>query len=581
MSRGFEVIANQFDDYKVGKLVDEDFVLFICSTTNQGDEPSMIRNFWRFIMRKGLPDNVLNNVKCAVIGLGDSSYLKYNVVAKKLYKRLINLGVQMLLDICLGDDQHDLGLDAAVDKWLPNFWNKIEQYFESNENNNQLTTEYRSFQLYDVKIVDSNSSNQSDNQEQSNESKLISKNSLELQIEYNKENYYQSEVISNTRLTSVDHFQDTRFIKLAIPSKNNSLNHLPGDVVMILPQNSKENVDKFLNLLNLDRNKLIKIKRKNKNFLGFNLFDTIEDKEISIEQLVKQYFDLSSIPKRSFFEILSTYATDQLEKDKLTEFASTNGQYALYEYCKRPKRNLLEVLIDFPKVTENLKIDHLFQLINPIFPRPYSIANSIEVYPREIHVLCAVKQLKTLLKMPRLGLCSNYIKNLKVGDQISIYVRKGTLKIPNDKLPLIMIGPGTGVAPLRSIIQDRINKKQASNFLFFGCRNHNKDFYFKDEWAQTNALGLLYYYVAFSRDQTDKIYVQDKLWENRKLIWELLFKCDAHIIVTGSGSQMPKDVREMLIKILEDQGGHELNNKAKMVLERFETSKKLQFECWD
>ena len=527
-------------------------------------------------MRKGLPADVLTNVKCGVIGLGDSSYLRYNVVAKKLHKRLINLGAQMLLEICLGDDQHDLGLDAAVDKWLPEFWSKIETYFERREQ----TVEYRPLKLYEVSVVaDSSEADQSERSEQ-----LAVGSDLEpAQIEYSKENYYQSKVISNTRVTSEDHFQDTRFVRFSLPLGNNSLNYMPGDVVVILPQNSQESADEFIGLLNLNRTKQVRIRRLDKNFLGFNLFDTIEGRPVRVDQLVKQYFDLTSIPKRSFFEVLCTFATDQLEKDKLKEFSSTKGQYALYEYCKRPKRSVLEVLADFPKTTARLTIADLFQLINPIFPRPYSIASALNEHPRELQVLCAVKQLKTLLKKPRLGLCSNYIKQLKPGDEVLIYTKRGTLKIPSDKLPLIMIGPGTGVAPCRSIIQHRIGKSQPSNFLFFGCRSRTKDFYFEEEWAQTNARGLLYYFVAFSRDQPNKVYVQDKLWENRKLIWELLSQCDAHIIVSGSSSQMPKDVRQMLIKILKEQGGQELksNQKAELILDRWEMTKKLQFECWD
>lgn len=528
-------------------------------------------------MRRSLPNDVLNNLRCAVIGLGDSSYLRYNVVGKKLYKRLIQLGAQMILDICLGDDQHDLGLDAAVDNWLTNFWSKIDENFDLNLKNDSLTN--LNSKLYDVDLVDEKCIDFDTNDEKLDES-----------VVYDQTNYYRSRVISNERLTSEDHFQDTRFIRLHL-SSDQSLNYSPGDVVMILPQNSKENVDEFIDLLNLDRNQLIKIRRKNKNFLGFNLYDTIENRPISIEQLVEQYFDLSSVPKRSFFEVLTNYSTDQLEHDKLKEFSSTKGQYALYEYCKRPKRNLLEVLIDFPKTTANLKIEDLVQLINPIFARPYSIASSLRQHPNELHVLCAVKKVKTLLKKPRLGLCSNYLKQLDTDNEVSIYIKKGTLKIPDDKTPLIAISPGTGVAPIRSIIEDRLSRDQTSkdqsskdqslNYLFFGCRNRKKDFYFEREWKRAVESGFLNLIVAFSRDQPDrKEYVQDKLWENRQLIWQLINEHDAHLIICGSSSQMPKDVREMLINIVKDQSD-DLKDKAESLINRYETIKKLQFECWD
>ncbi len=100
-------------------------ICFICSTTGQGEEPDNMKGFWKFLLKKNLPSDLLTKIRFSVLGLGDSSYVKFNFVAKKLYKRLLQLGATAVSDLGLADDQHDLGPDAVIDPWLLKFWNEI------------------------------------------------------------------------------------------------------------------------------------------------------------------------------------------------------------------------------------------------------------------------------------------------------------------------------------------------------------------------------------------------------------------------------------------------------------------------
>lgn len=113
------------DKYNVQELINERFVVFVCSTTGQGDEPDNMKSFWRFLLRKNLPRDSLNTLHCAVLGLGDSSYEKFNFVAKRLNKRLQQLGAHILLPVGLCDDQHDLGASAVYENWINELWNKL------------------------------------------------------------------------------------------------------------------------------------------------------------------------------------------------------------------------------------------------------------------------------------------------------------------------------------------------------------------------------------------------------------------------------------------------------------------------
>lgn len=113
------------DKYDVRCLIDEKYVIFVCSTTGQGDEPDNMRTFWKFLLRKSLPPNSLNALNFAVLGLGDSSYEKFNFVAKRLNKRLQQLGASTLTSIGLCDDQHDLGASAVYLKWIDELWKEL------------------------------------------------------------------------------------------------------------------------------------------------------------------------------------------------------------------------------------------------------------------------------------------------------------------------------------------------------------------------------------------------------------------------------------------------------------------------
>ena len=183
--------------------------------------------------------------------------------------------------------------------------------------------------------------------------------------------------------------------------------------------------------------------------------------------------DLQAIPGRYFFELLAKFSKDDLEKEKFIEFTKTEGQQELFDYCNRPKRSSLEVLFDFSlHTTPNIPLEYLFDLFPLIKPRSFSISNSLKVVPNKIQLLVAVVKYKSKLVEPRLGLCSNFLANCSPGHKIPIWIKSGTMKIPQDpKIPLIMVGPGTGVAPFRSMIQDELGSGVPRPMvLIFGCR---------------------------------------------------------------------------------------------------------------
>lgn len=203
-----------------------------------------------------------------------------------------------------------------------------------------------------------------------------------------------------------------------------------------------------------------------------------------LKTIVKQLWDLNAVPRPRTFRLLAINCENDLEKERLLEFASPQGQEDLYSYANRPRRTILEVLRDFPHATSKLNLQILFEIFQFIKTRSFSIASCPE--HKTLDLLVAVVDYKTMLTKQRKGLCSNWMKSLKSGDNIRAVIKNGTFRLPNDsQTPIIMVGPGTGLAPFRSLLLQKFYKqngakKQFNDYLytlFFGCRGEKLDFH--------------------------------------------------------------------------------------------------------
>lgn len=139
-----------------------------------------------------------------------------------------------------------------------------------------------------------------------------------------------------------------------------------------------------------------------------------------------------AIPRRYTFNILAQLTDSELEKEKCLEFTTAEGQNDLYSYTNRPRRNIVEVLRDFPNATKNLTEDMLFELIPPIKPREFSIASSCSAHKDQVHVLLAVVRYKTKLVKERFGLCSNYLADMEMGQQTTAWIKRGSFRFPQN-----------------------------------------------------------------------------------------------------------------------------------------------------
>lgn len=257
---------------------------------------------------------------------------------------------------------------------------------------------------------------------------------------------------------------------------------------------------------------------------------------ITVRNLILNHLDLFGRPKRYFFELASHFADEPMQKERLLEFSSKEGQEDMFVFTHRAKRNYVDVLHEFPDVKPPL--DYLLDMIPKLQARPFSISSAQIANPNRMSVSMVVVKYKSIIARLKLGVCSVWLSQLDLGAKIPIYVRRGTIALaPQDK-PLIMVGPGTGCAIFRAFLQHRRVLKErgetiAPSLFYFGCRGPEDELYV-DEWKELEKSGVLTQYsVAYSRTQSSKCYVQHKLKEDSALIYKWMMEDGAAFYLSG------------------------------------------------
>jgi sulfite reductase alpha subunit-like flavoprotein len=348
-----EAQLTSFDNLTLSQFeTQNDILLCVCSTTGQGDTPDNMTSFWNGLMKKTFDKTVFNQVEFGVIGLGDSSYEKYNFIAKKLYRRLLQLGGKALMEPCLCDEQHPNGIETTFNDWINDFWSFVTP------TGVDLLKETKFISMYKLTYLNKDETlNEFDENNREGEA--------------NESHPFEATLLSNERITPQQHWQSVHFIELdcSRTSSTTTVNYSAGDVLMLRPSNTTETINKFLELfkhLNINMDDKISIDSDSNNTIGNN-FKRIK----TVSDLIKSYFDLNSIPRMSFFEILAKLSEDETEKEKLIEFTTTSdGLQDLYDYCYKPRRTIIEIFYDFHQTASSIKsLDVLLNLVPEMKPR--------------------------------------------------------------------------------------------------------------------------------------------------------------------------------------------------------------------
>lgn len=335
------------------------------------------------------------------------------------------------------------------------------------------------------------------------------------------------------------HYRSTKqTYHLALDIRNTGLLYEPGDSIGILPQNDPILIKRFFSLLSSGPDEL--------------LLDLRSQQEMSCKHYLLHKVNLSRINSSLLRHILQNNANPE-QKKFLTHLIDPLNKVELATFLQG--KDLLDILRIFQK--KPMPLQEIAPHFTPLLPRFYSISSSLKQWPNELHLLVALLSY-THENEIRYGVASHFLCHLAHENKtpIPIYVQPAAhFKLPEDSSAnLIMIGPGTGVAPYRAFLQDRIAAKATGkHWLFFGERSSQYDFLYEEYWTDLVKQGYLKLDTAFSRDTQSKIYVQHKLLENAKTVWDWISR-GSYLYVCGDASLMAKDVDAALLHIIQQEG---------------------------
>ncbi|KAG7379058.1 hypothetical protein PHYPSEUDO_009101 [Phytophthora pseudosyringae] len=357
------------------------------------------------------------------------------------------------------------------------------------------------------------------------------------------------------RLTPEDYSRNVFHIEM--DTTNTAIKYRIGEALAVFAHNDEKAVVKFLQTYNVDPEALVALPVAHKKKKGEAATGPSEE-TLTYFQLFSHVLDIFGRPSKKFYLALLERATDEKEKVTLTALLDADGKD---KYKRRVDETVTfaELLDEFPSARPTLA--DLLTLVPRIKPRHYSIASSMKMNPTSVHLLIVVHDWTTPSGSYRVGQATRFLSGVKIGQKMSVSVCSSVMKLPtNPEDPIVMAGLGTGMAPFRAFIQERAflrsqGVKVGPVALYFGSRYKAKEYLYGDELDAYEADGLVTYLrCAFSRDQEHKVYIQDKIAEDKEILADLLLRQNGHFYLCGPTWPVA-DVREALVSSFTQVGG--------------------------
>ncbi|EKX54670.1 hypothetical protein GUITHDRAFT_159152 [Guillardia theta CCMP2712] len=523
---GFDVKVIDLQSYDVDTL-DSSNSIFVTATYGEGDPTDNAKEFVEWLVHKADPDS-LKGMQFAVFGLGNSQYENYNTVGKTIDSHCERLGATRIMELGLGDDDKDIQQD--FEEWKEKLWRTLHAHFDVDRVKEKCKTVETEISRKDIR-----------EKEHKYKLEVVSERTAMEFPQSSSVHSLDTNPMVNMTVTCNDELnkctdRSCRHIELAL--NNSGLVYETGDHVAILPDNDPHDVEELAQRLGVSLSSWI--------YLVDDDSSSPFPCPCTVQKALCNYVDINGMPKRSFIEHLAMKAIDSNEKRRLETIAGRDDASVYQQYICEGRRNVLDLLREFPSV--KLSLHDLLESLPRLQPRFYSISSGSNTHPESAHVTAVV--VDDILPEGRRfkGVCTNFLKQTK----------ETTFKLPNDsRTPVIMIGAGTGLAPLRGMCQhletcSARGDELGHNVLIFGCRSSKQDYIYEDEinrWCQNKTISSLF--LAFSRENPQqKVYVQNRVRENSQLLVDLIEK-GAYIYVCGSTS-MAKEVKRAFVGCFQD-----------------------------
>ncbi|MGG1698094.1 assimilatory sulfite reductase (NADPH) flavoprotein subunit [Bacillus zhangzhouensis] len=514
--KGFQVTLSSMPDFKPNSLKKINNLLVIVSTHGEGDPPDNALSFHEYVHGRRAPK--LDHLSYSVLSLGDSSYEFFCQTGKEFDERLKELGGTRLFDRV----DCDLDYDEPFSEWLQGVASSL-----------------------------------SEGEAAANPQESAGATNQAAASEYSRTNPFYAEVLENINLNGRGSNKETRHLELSL--EGSGLVYEPGDSLGIYPTNDPALVGELLTTCGWKADEAVTVHKNG---------DTLPLKEA-----LTSHFEITVLTKPLL--------------QKIASFTKNKDLHALLEEGNEEKlkayiagRDLVDAARDFGPF-EGTAADFT-AILRKIPARLYSIASSLKANEEEVHLTIGAVRYDAHGR-ERQGVCSILCaERLEPGDTLPVYIQHNqNFKLPeNPDAPIIMVGPGTGIAPFRSFMQEREEVgANGKSWLFFGDQHFVTDFLYQTEWQKWLKDGVLTKMdVAFSRDSEEKVYVQHQMKKQSKELFEWLEQ-GAYVYVCGDEKHMAHDVHGTLLSIIQEEGAMS-KEKAESYLANLQQQKRYQRDVY-
>lgn len=498
-AEGLPVRLLRADAYQTRELKDERFLAIVISTQGDGDPPDDARALVEFIDGKRAPK--LPQLRFSVLGLGDSSYPQFCAIGQRLDARLEALDAQRWV----ARADADLDIDTVAAPWSSQLFNEAKEALKSRQ------------PLASVTALRPHAA---------------------APAAWTRDRPFAAELLSNLPITGRGSDRDIRHLELSLEGAG--LDYEPGDALGVWVENPPALVQAVLETLDLDGDSTV----------------TQGSETLPLQDWLGRKRELTRLSR----PFIATHAA-HAGSDTLNRLLGPDQRDGLTVLMAQSQ--IIDLLHDHPGTWT---AEALVEALRPLQPRLYSIASSRKAVGEEAHLTVAhVEYLHSSRHgdAQRWGAASHFLATREEGASLPVFIeRNERFRLPADtSRDVIMIGPGTGVAPFRGFVQERAATRSVTtgaagrNWLLFGNPHARYDFLYQLEWQDALKRGELHRLdLAFSRDQAHKVYVQHKLREHGRALYDWL-EGGAHLYVCGDATRMAKDVHAALLDVIAEHGG--------------------------
>ncbi|MCL4130111.1 UNVERIFIED_CONTAM: hypothetical protein GTU68_053880 [Idotea baltica] len=569
---GMKGMVSDLEDCDMTELsqiteIENHLAIFCMATYGEGDPTDNAQEFYEQLQSGDLD---LADVQYTVFALGNKTYEHYNATGKFVDKKLEELGGKRIFELGMGDD--DANMEDHFITWKDDMWPKVCEMFGL-----EASAQDINMRQYALKV------HTDYNPEKIFTGEIGRLHSLGNQRPpFDTKNPFLAEV---TIVRELHKGGDRNCLHMELNIEGSRIRYDAGDHVAVYPINDPTLVDKLCLLVGEDPDKVISL---------INL-DEDSSKKVpfpcpcTYRTALSHYVDINALPRTHVLKEIAEYASDPKDKEKLLLMSSTSeaGKAEYQKWVVHDVKNIIQILLELPSCKPPL--DHLCELLPRLQARYYSISSTPKVHPTSIHVTVVVLKYETPLGRTNKGVCTNwFLRNMLNNGKkwhVPIFVRKSQFRLPNKtNVPVLMIGPGTGIAPFRGFIQERNfykenGKEVGKTVLYFGCRYKSQDYIYEEELKEYTGNNLLELHVAFSREQAHKVYVSHLLEQSKEEVWNIIGKENGHLYVCGDAKNMARDVHNVITKVCQTEGGM-TEGEAEMYVKKMVNQRRYSSDVW-